>query len=122
MPLPVITEAADLLLMLRDDPRRRAVAYGSTGDVSRQPCVCEYPGERVEGVGRILAVIEMGSADDLLHAAIEADVQRDLAAWAACPIRCHPCTWSTYWVLPEHPEAQSAPLPPQPDLGTVHRR
>ena len=121
MPLPIITEADDLLLMLRDDPRRRAVAYGIIADAPRRPCVCEYPGEHVEGVGRILAVIESGSADDLLHAATKADVERDHAAWAACPIRCHPCTWSTFWVLPEHPEASNAPLPPQPDFGTVRR-
>jgi hypothetical protein len=108
--LPTITEADDLMLMLRDDPRRRVVTYGWYRDhVPTRPCVCEYPDARIEGIGRILAVIERGSADDLLHAAIDADVREDLEAWAACPIRCHPRTWETIWIHPDHPEARNAP-------------
>lgn len=93
--LPTITDADDRVAMLCDDLRRRAVTYEYMADAPTRPCVCEYPGGRVEGIGRILAVIEHGSADDLPHVAPHADVRGDVEAWAACPIRCHPCTWLT---------------------------
>lgn len=103
--LPTITEAADMLALLEASPRRRAVAYGHFADRPAMPCVCEYPSELSEGLGRILAVIEAGSADEMLQAAIDATERRDGEAWPACPIRYRPSRTATQWVHPGHEEA-----------------
>lgn len=107
--VPTIIEAADLLALLHEAPHRRAVAYQHFADHPAMPGVCEYDGERIEGSGRILAVIEAGSADDLLQYAIDVDVRRDLEAWAACPIRHRSTRSATIWVSPNHPDAPSRP-------------
>lgn len=77
---PTITEAADLLAMLAEAPRRRAIIFEPEADAAARPLVYEYPGELIEGPGWALAVIGAGSADELLHTAIEVDVRYDLAA------------------------------------------
>lgn len=106
---PTITEAADLVALLHEAPRRRAVVTQYFSDHRPQYGVSEYPGDRIEHDGRIIAVIEAGSAADLLNAAIDADVRRDLAAWSACPIRhCH-SRHATRWVHPDHPDAPITP-------------
>ncbi|MBE7200107.1 MAG: hypothetical protein INR70_20195 [Parafilimonas terrae] len=110
MTLPTITAAADLLAILEEAPRRRAVTYEALAEATERPRVYEYPGERMEGSGRALAVIEeAGSADALLNAAIEADVRYDLEAYAASPIRFLPGKADAAWVHPRHGEAPAAP-------------
>ena len=107
--VPTITEAADLLALLNEAPRRRAVTYRHFVDHAPRPGVSEYPDERIEGLGRTLAVIEAGSADDLLHYAVDVDVRRDLEAWAACPIRYRSTKSTTALVSPDHPAAPGRP-------------
>lgn len=110
MPLPIIAEAADLLALLDEAPRHRAVTYEPMAEAADRPRVYEYPGDRIEGPGRALAVIaEAGSANALLNAAIEVDVLHDLEAYAASPIRFRSGKDDAAWVHPDHGEAPAAP-------------
>jgi len=102
--MKTITDAEALLAMLRENPARRAVEMR---DDEEAPAVREYKAEDFKR-GRFLAMIECGTANELLERAYNASFNKDAAAWASLPLRYGP--FCSIWVLPEHPEAPQAPL------------
>ena len=98
--IPTIHDVGELLVLLRDGPPTRAVAY-----VGHDLAVCDCANGSPP---RPIAWIDdPGSARELLNKAYDADLARDTSVWAALPLRYGP-SCST-WVLPEHPEAPTKP-------------
>jgi Domain of unknown function (DUF4145) len=102
---PRISDAADMLRLLRINPAKRAVVYANMPDDEYGRCVAEVDA-RVCAV-RVLAWLDDGSATLLLDAAYKADFGGDTTAWAALPLRYGPCC--STWVLPESLIAPSKP-------------
>ncbi len=103
MKLPTITEAADMLTMLRADPVGRAISSLEVDgpEISRPAVVTVSPNCKALAV---LAWIKPGSeAGLLLDTAYTADISADAATWAGLPVRYGP--HCSMWVLPEHPKA-----------------
>lgn len=103
-----VTETAEMLALLREAPRRRVVSYLVLPDGFEGPCVCEFPGETLQGNARVVAVIkEGGTACPILDQAYEADLAKNRLAWDALPVRYGP--HCSMWVLPDHAEAPAGP-------------
>jgi len=103
-----VTETADMLALLREAPRRRVVSYLVLPDGFEGPCVCEFPGDALQGNARVVAIIgEGGTARPVLDQAYEADLAKDGPAWEALPLRYGP--HCSMWVLPDHPETPTVP-------------
>src|SRR4051812_6136924 len=104
MDAPEIANDAELLALLREAPAVRAVAYPD----NKNPAVCECRDGDPGRPHRVLArVSDTGSARKLLTHCQDADIEGDVAAWAALPLRYGP--YCSTWVLPEHPRAPSKP-------------
>ncbi len=98
-----ITDAEEMLSLLRDDPGNRAVAYVRNGDDDYERALVEVNSSCLPK--RWLAWLsDEGTAHDLLEAAYDADCKADSAAWAALPLRYGP--YCSTWVLAESPHAK----------------
>jgi|SRR6516164_896412 hypothetical protein len=101
--IPRIRNIGKLLVLLRESPLTRAVAYVE-GNLAVCDCANGDPGKPT----RPLAWIDdTGPARELLNKAYDADVARDASAWAALPLRYGP--YCSTWVLSEHPKAATKP-------------
>jgi len=102
----IITDAEEMLSLLRADSVNRAVAYVRNADGDYERALVEVNSSCLPK--RWLAWLpDEGTAHDLLRAAYDADCNADSAAWAALPLRYGP--YCSTWVLPEHPRAPSRP-------------
>jgi hypothetical protein len=103
--MKIITDAEELLALLRENPARRAVELRHDED---RPAVREYKGDGFKR-GCFLAMIEEdGTANELLYRAYNASFDGEAETWARLPLRYGPFCGT--WVLPEHPEALQKPL------------
>lgn len=103
-----VTETADMLALLREAPRRRVVSYLVLPDGFEGPCVCEFPGEALQGNARVVAIIaDGGTARPILDQAYEADLAKGGTAWETLPVRYGP--HCSMWVLSDHAEAPTGP-------------
>jgi hypothetical protein len=97
--IPTIRDVGELLVLLRESPLTRAVAYVE-GDHAVCDCANGDPGCPT----RTIACIDnTGPARELLTKAYDADIACDASAWAALPLRYGP--YCSTWVLSEHPQA-----------------
>jgi hypothetical protein len=101
--IPTIRAVGELLVLLRERLDMRAVSY-IEGDLAVCDCADGNPGRPTRAVAWI---DEAGPARELLNKAYDADVARDVSAWAALPLRYGP--YCSTWVLSEHPQATTKP-------------
>ena len=98
--IPTIHDVGEMLVLLRDSPPTRAVAY-----VGHDLAVCDCTNGNP---ARPIAWIDdTGSARELLNKAYDADLAGDTSVWAALPLRYGP--YCSTWVLSEHPDAPTKP-------------
>jgi hypothetical protein len=96
--IPTLRDAGESPVLLRESMHTRAVTF-----VANKVAVCDCrDGDPANPTRAIAWIDDMGSARDLLNKAYDADVARDLSAWAALPLRYGP--YCSTWVL-------SAPAP-----------
>jgi hypothetical protein len=101
--IPRIRNVGKLLVLLRESPLTRAVAYVE-GALAVCDCADGDPGHPTRPIAWI---DDTGGARELLNEAYDADVDGDAAAWAALPLRYGP--YCSTWVLSEHPKATIKP-------------
>jgi hypothetical protein len=103
---PTISDADELLGLLRADPHFRGVVY--VNDESLAVCEFKDGDPRSRGYSRVVAwIAESGTAYDILVEAHANDGNPDMAAWLTRPLRHGP--YCSTWVLPEHPRAPEGP-------------
>lgn len=101
--IATISDTNELLVILREDLRARAVAY-----VGEDLAVCDCAdGNPAQLTGVIAWIDDAGAARELLDKAYDADCSSDAAAWATLPLRHGP--YCSTWVLSEHPQAPAKP-------------
>ena len=101
--IATISNATELLVLLREKLPIRAVAY-VRGDIA--VCDCAN-GDPARPTGPIAWIDDTGSARELLNKAYDAAIAGDIAAWAALPLRYGP--YCSTWVLSEHPQTPTKP-------------
>ena len=101
--IPTIRDIGELLVLLREDPLTRAVAY-INDDLAVCDCADGDPGRPIRP---ITWIDDTGPARELLNKAYDADLTRDASAFAALPLRYGP--YCSTWVLSEHPRAATQP-------------
>src|SRR5579863_8615454 len=101
--IATISNDIELLVLLRENPPTRAVAY-VRGDIAVCDCTTGDPARPTRPIAWI---DDTGPARELLKKAYDADLGGDAAAWAVLPVRYGP--YCSTWVLAEHPQAPTKP-------------